>query len=238
MPEHALPFMGALSIAPRLFCATLLGIMIGVERLWRQQSTGLTTHALVALGAAIYTSLPSLLNELPDARMGGQVVTGIGFLGAGLIMRDGLTIRGLSTAATVWATGAIGVLSGYGLILEAIEGAILIVLINATLPKLNSYIERRRPQEQTTERFYVITLKTSLQEEVAIRTKLLTALTQQQLRLHRLESHTIEEGTAVEVEALVHSFKEEDQLIESLIGALSAAPEIYYAKWASTNPPA
>jgi putative Mg2+ transporter-C (MgtC) family protein len=93
--------------------------MVGLERQSRQQHTGLTTHALVALGAATYSSLPDLLGRLPDVRIGGQVVTGIGFLGAGLIMCDGLNIRGLSTAGTVWATGAIGVLAGYGKFLEA-----------------------------------------------------------------------------------------------------------------------
>lgn len=238
MIEQSFPSaIGALSIAPRLIVAVILGTMIGVERLWRQQNTGLTTHALVALGAAIYTSLPTLLNIAPDARMGGQVVTGIGFLGAGLIMRDGLTIRGLSTAATVWATGAIGVLAGYGFILEAAEGTLLIVLINATLPKLNSYIEKHRPQDRTAERFYVITLKTALDQEVPIRTHLLEAILKRKLRLHRLESHTVDETTSVEVEALVHSSREEDKLVEGLVGELSAAPQIYSVKWTSTNPP-
>eukprot|EP01031_Cornospumella_fuschlensis_P003487 gene3487-4339_t len=66
-------------------------MVIGLERQWRQRYTGLTTHALVSLGAAAFTSLGMLIDGGTDVRMGGQVVTGIGFLGAGLIMRDGLS---------------------------------------------------------------------------------------------------------------------------------------------------
>lgn len=79
---------------PRLVVALLLGMCIGVERQLRQRHTGLNTHALVALGAAAFTSLATLLGQDNDVRLGGQVVTGIGFLGAGLIMRDGLNVRG------------------------------------------------------------------------------------------------------------------------------------------------
>lgn len=85
---------------------------IGFERQWRQRHTGLSTHALVALGAAAFTSLAILLDGPTDIRMGGRAVTGIGRLGAGLIMRDGLSVRRVGGAATIWATGAIGLLSG------------------------------------------------------------------------------------------------------------------------------
>ncbi|WP_245272874.1 MgtC/SapB family protein [Microvirga lotononidis] len=108
--------LAVLSVTLNLALGLVLGASIGLERQWRQRHAGLATHALVAVGAAAFTSVPGLLPSVGDAtRMGAQVVTDIGFLGAGLIMRDGLSVRGLSTAATVWATGAVGVLAGYGL---------------------------------------------------------------------------------------------------------------------------
>lgn len=79
----AASFQSALSISPNLIVALLCGMMVGFERQWRQRHTGLSTHALVALGAAAFTSLAILLDGPTDVRMGGPVVTGIGILGAG-----------------------------------------------------------------------------------------------------------------------------------------------------------
>ena len=91
--------MGAISIAPYLAGALIFGMVIGLELQWRQRYTGSTTHPPVALGAVIFTSTAVLIEGSTD--VGGQVVMGIGFLGAGLMMRDGLNVRGLSGAATV-----------------------------------------------------------------------------------------------------------------------------------------
>lgn len=89
-------------IAIGLVTALGLGALVGLERQWRQRSSGMATHAMVALGAASFSILPLLLdNEVSVTRMAAQVVSGIGFLGAGVIMRDGLSVRGLSTAASI-----------------------------------------------------------------------------------------------------------------------------------------
>jgi putative Mg2+ transporter-C (MgtC) family protein len=146
-PDPVSGHLAALSITSNLAVAVVLGVLIGFERQWRQRHAGLTTHALVAVGAAAFTSVPGLIPSVGDAtRMGAQVVTGIGFLGAGLIMRDGLSVRGLSTAATVWATGAVGVLAGYGLAIEATETAIFIIGANIVLSRLGPLVERFGPR--------------------------------------------------------------------------------------------
>lgn len=228
---------GALSISPNLIVALLCGMMIGFERQWRQRHTGLSTHALVALGAAAFTSLAILLDGPADVRMGGQVVTGIGFLGAGLIMRDGLSVRGLSGAATIWATGAIGMLSGYGFTIEAAETTLFVLIINLVLPRLRWLIDAYAPEQVMVERFYVIELKCAAHDEAVIRAKLLQAMSVQQLRLHGLESHAIAETGNVEVEAVVYSNREEDRLVEGLVGELSLSPLIFSTSWTSTSPP-
>lgn len=169
--------------------------------------------------------------------MGGQVVTGIGFLGAGLIMRDGLSVRGLSGAATVWATGAIGMLAGYGFRLAAAEVTAFVLLINMLLPKLTWAIDRFAPANETAERFYAIKIKCTNRNEAAARTMLLQALNARQLRLHGLESETSEGTGAAEVTATIHSTEEQHTLVERVVSELSLYPSISSASWTSTMPP-
>ncbi|MET0444624.1 MAG: MgtC/SapB family protein [Pseudorhodoplanes sp.] len=227
----------ALTIAPNLICALLLGIVIGLERQWRQRHTGLTTHALVALGAAAFTSLALLIEGSTDIRMGGQVVTGIGFLGAGLIMRDGLSVRGLSGAATVWATGAVGTLAGYGYLLAAAETAVLVLLTNLVMPRLGSLMEKHLSDQDSIERYYIVELKCAAKDEATVRTMLLEAMNVRKLRLQGLESKAIVDTGNVEVEAMVYSAREQDQLVEQLVGEIALSPLVFSTKWISTNPP-
>lgn len=229
--------INALSIAPNLLCALFLGIIIGLERQWRQRHTGLTTHALVALGAAAFTSLALLIEGSTDIRMGGQVVTGIGFLGAGLIMRDGLSVRGLSGAATVWATGAVGTLAGYGYLLAATETALLVLAINLVMPRIGSLMERHLSEQDSIERYYIIELKCAAKDEATVRAMLLEAMNVRKLRLQGLESKAIADTGNVEVEAMVYSAREQDQLVEQLVGEIALSPLVFSTKWISMNPP-
>src|SRR5580693_1346439 len=105
--------------AIRLGLALVLGAFIGAERQWRQRMAGLRTNALVAAGAAMFVML-SALDVRPDDsfRIAGQVVSGVGFLGAGVILRNGFNVTGLNTAATLWCSAAIGSLVGGGYLAE------------------------------------------------------------------------------------------------------------------------
>jgi putative Mg2+ transporter-C (MgtC) family protein len=221
----------AYAIAPRLIVALLLGMAIGVERQLRQRHTGLNTHALVALGAAAFTSLGALLGQSTDVRLGGQVVTGIGFLGAGLIMRDGLNVRGLSGAATIWATGAVGVLVGYGYMIAATEATAFVVVVNLVSPRLSQLLNRYAPEYEIDERYYTIELKCAAREEALVRTMLLRAITARKLRLHSLESHAVKDLGHVKVEAVVFSLRDDDALVEDLVGELSLSPSVFSASW-------
>src|SRR6516225_10064767 len=95
-----------------LATAFVLGAAIGAERQWRQRMAGLRTNALVSVGAALFVLLGTSVSGGDGLRVAAQVVSGIGFLGAGVIMRDGLNVRGLNTAATLWCSAAVGTLSG------------------------------------------------------------------------------------------------------------------------------
>ena len=224
--------MSDFHIAINLFLAMLLGGAVGIERQWRQNYAGIVTHALVSLGAAAYTSLPALLDAGSDMRLGSQVVTGIGFLGAGLIMRDGLTIRGLSAAATIWATGAVGVLAGYGFLLEASEVTALILVTNVVLRLAAKRVDRHVPQAEAEERYYTITLTCAASDEAVVRAELLNALGKHNLRLRGIESQQRDGGRS-EVHAVVYTTHQEDERVETLVGTLSLLPQTFSARWTS-----
>ena len=116
-----------------LLAAMLLGALIGAERQWRQRMAGLRTNALVATGAAVF--ILSAMSASPDSpgRIAAQIVSGIGFLGAGVIMRDGMNVRGLNTAATLWCSAGIGVLCGLGQFWNATAATLIILCANILL---------------------------------------------------------------------------------------------------------
>lgn len=115
----------------RIGCAFLMGTLIGVERQYRQRNAGLRTNILVSVGAAAFTVLSySMTSGSGDpSRVAAQIVSGIGFLGGGLILKDGFTVRGLNTAATIWCSAAYGTLSGVGFYKES---AILVICVLVT----------------------------------------------------------------------------------------------------------
>ena len=111
-----------LELLVRVGLAAVLGVAIGLERQWRSRMAGLQTMALVSMGSALFTIMGAY--SFPDQsdrnRVAAQIVTGIGFLGAGVIIKAGLTVFGLNTAATLWATAAVGALCGVWMWREAI----------------------------------------------------------------------------------------------------------------------
>ncbi|MBV8590226.1 MAG: MgtC/SapB family protein, partial [Acetobacteraceae bacterium] len=132
-------------IGLRLGVALLIGGVIGFERQWRQRMAGLRTNALVATGAAGFVAFS--MTFLPDSnptQVAAQVVSGIGFLGAGVILREGINVRGLNTAATLWCSAMVGTFAGAGqLLASAIAGAIVVLTILFLRPLI--YMINRQP---------------------------------------------------------------------------------------------
>jgi putative Mg2+ transporter-C (MgtC) family protein len=138
-----------------LFGALLLGLLVGYERSYRGRAAGMRTYGLVCMASAALT----VIAGYPDAWYGGQVmrgvgadptrviqgiVTGIGFLGAGVIMKEGFNISGLTTAASIWVTSAIGVLVGVGFYLSAILLALMSALCMIWIPKMTGWLPSRQ----------------------------------------------------------------------------------------------
>ncbi len=129
----------------RLLLAAGLGAAVGLEREYRQKPAGLRTNILIALGSALFTILSaSMGHESGTAdRIAAQIVTGIGFLGGGAILRDGTTVHGMTTAATIWVNAAIGVAAGAGQYALATTTAVITLVVLAALPPIEEYFERR-----------------------------------------------------------------------------------------------
>ena len=140
-----------------LLICFFLSFFIGIERQYRHRSVGLRTTILVAIGSYLFVSFSFLLNgyNIDVTRIAAQIVTGIGFLGAGVILKDGVKIRGLTTAATLWCTASIGVLCASGFILEAISGTVIILFSNVFLRYVNKIVNQKSRYEQTSEEFKV-----------------------------------------------------------------------------------
>jgi uncharacterized membrane protein YhiD involved in acid resistance len=136
--------MTASHFAINLASAFVCGAVIGVERQWRQRMAGLRTNTLVAVGAALFVLLAEMVTGTDATlRVAAQVVSGIGFLGAGVIMREGLSVRGLNTAATLWCSAAVGTLAGAGFLREALMGTLAVLVANTVLRPIGLKIDRR-----------------------------------------------------------------------------------------------
>lgn len=142
----------------RILCALVAGVIIGIERQLRKRNAGLAVNALVSVGACvfillsesvIYTAVQSggpVNND--NLRVLSQVVTGIGFLGAGVIMKDGFTIHGLNSAATIWCSAAVGCLCGYGMWQQAAITVFVILFINWIIKNIERFIEKKNDEEK------------------------------------------------------------------------------------------
>src|SRR4051812_45946329 len=140
--------------------ALALGTLIGVERQWTQHPAGLRTNALVSLGAAMFVGLSALLvgeaggGAGSKARIAAPVVSGLGLPGGGVILREGLNVHGLNTAATIWCSGAVGSLAGAGHPWAAVIGAAGVLFIHLALRPLVLWIDRRKLQSALSETYY------------------------------------------------------------------------------------
>ncbi len=124
---------GIPAVALRLACAMLVGLVIGTERQYTNRPAGMRTHILVALGACIVSITGEILfyhygSAADPARLSAQVITGVGFLGAGTIMREGASVKGLTTAASLWAVACLGIACGFGYYAAALLGMVFIFL--------------------------------------------------------------------------------------------------------------
>ncbi len=210
----------------------LLGAVIGLERQWRQRNAGLRTNALVALGASLFVSLSSLVLQTNDqTRVAAQVITGIGFLGAGVMMREGINVRGLNTAATLWCAGAIGTLSGSGFLPQANIGTALVVITHLVLRPIAGRINRWPIEDLGEERLYILRIVCRGSAEQRIRTLFVQQIVQESVLLQSVESADIQDTDKVDVHAYIRATGRQDTQMEKVIGLISLEPDVSAASW-------
>jgi putative Mg2+ transporter-C (MgtC) family protein len=178
--------------AINLVVAVALGAIVGFERQWRNRLAGPRTNTLASLGAASFVVFEALFpGESSPTRVAAQLVSGIGFLGAGVIFRDGLNVRGLNTAATLWCSAAIGVLAGAGYVAHAAIATAFVVFVNLLLRPIVKFINRQPLASTELEMGYLVAITCRSPDEAHIRALLLQSLASTGLVLRRLESNDL-----------------------------------------------
>lgn len=165
--------MEHLEFAGNIVLALLLGSIIGAERQWRQHSAGLRTNALVAVGAALFVSLTRLLGDTNSpSRIASYIVSGVGFLGGGVIIKEGANIRGITTAATLWCSAAVGTLAGAGFGFHGAIGVGVILFIVVGLRPVAKKLDEIRMGRATQEALYQIRVACDSKAVAVVRTAL------------------------------------------------------------------
>lgn len=228
--------MNTLHFATGLGAGLSAGALIGVERQWRQRMAGLRTHTLVATGSALFVLLSSSFGSGDPSRVAAQVVSGIGFLGAGVIMRDGVNVSGINTAATLWCSAAVGSLAGAGLPGYALAGAAAIVAVNTAVRHLAQRLDRQPGSGDEVPTPYCVEAVVSARDEAHVRTLLVQALLEagSDGRLHAVASTSNEEDGQVRIRAEITSEGADSTPVESAVARISMEPAVISALWRQT----
>ena len=209
--------------------AFVLGSIIGLERQWRQRMAGLQTNALVSTGAALFLMLSEYTPG--DTRIPAQIVSGVGFLGGGVILREGHGIRGINTAATLWCTAAIGCLVGSRLYTEAIMGTVAVLMINLILRPLADLINKQPIQGTEIQLSYRCSIITHSEHEPYVRAFLLQAVSNGVMKLRSLQSEDINSPHQVEVKANLITREYNHEVLEQMVSQLSLQPQVSAVSW-------
>ncbi len=210
----------------------LLGMVIGAERQWRRKIAGLRTNALVAMGASLFVLFSNLVPEdTSPTRVASQVVSGIGFLGAGIIIRDGLNIRGLNTAATLWCSAAIGVLAGAGYQLEAAVGTGITVLANILIRYLQQLVGHKGIGVDGLQFTYRLRLVCGSEEESHIRSLLLHSINSSPMALMSLASEFQDDTAKTVVYADILAPSGSRSYLEQVVSRMSLEKTVSAISW-------
>jgi len=217
----------------RLLLAFVLGALIGLERQWQHKIAGIKTNALVAGGAALFILLSEKITGDPTSagRIASTIVTGIGFLGAGVIMREGPTVSGINTSATIWCSGAIGSIAGMGYWYEGLVGTAFVLLAHILLRPIGNRIDKRILQIESSGFKYILRIECSEKVVEEIRAVLVNSL-KNSSTLH-LSSIRIENRNYIYAE--IKSLDRRQTDIEGLVSEISLLNEVKSVKWEDTK---
>ena len=225
--------ISTLHFALRLTSAIGMGALVGLERQWRQRMAGTRTNALVAGGAAAFVMCGLLIGSDLSAlgRIVSYVVSGVGFLGAGVIFKDGGNVRGLNTAATIWCSAAIGALSGLGALHLALVLVTAVLLTNLVLRPLAYRLHPVLPDANPVETLYEIRLTCRITVATHLRGLLLSSIAPLPVRLQSIHAEQDDENDQVVIRAGVTTPGSNNEAIEQVVMRLSMEDDVSTLSW-------
>lgn len=209
-----------------------LGALIGAERQYRQRTAGLRTNVLVAVGASAFVDLGMrLMGAAGAVQIGAYVVSGVGFLGAGVIMKEGLNVRGLNTAATLWGSAAVGAASGADLLGEAVLIAAAVLAGNTLMRPLVNLINRIPIDEEASEATYEVRVTVDQDDASALRDRLVADLEAADYPVRDVVVQR--DGDSSELVATLVSTAVVAAELDRVVEALEADAAVAHATWTS-----
>jgi putative Mg2+ transporter-C (MgtC) family protein len=226
--------MQILDFSLRLGAALLMGAAVGLERQWRQRMAGTRTNALVAAGASAFVMCAFMVRDTSrsEAQIVSSVVSGVGFLGAGVIFKDAGGVRGLNTAATIWCSAAIGAITGLGNPLHALVLAVAVLCANVVLRPLAYRLYPAQAAAVEQEVTYAFELICRPEDEAHMRALMLQGMSRTSLTLAGLRSEDIEGTNRMKVTAHIMGLGRQDDALEQLVVRLSLEAGVSSVSWA------
>ncbi|MFN6924029.1 MAG: MgtC/SapB family protein [Tabrizicola sp.] len=223
---------GLETVAINLSTALACGAVIGSERQVRQRMAGLRTNALVALGSASFVTFSALYpGEVSPTRVAAQIVSGIGFLGAGIIFRDGFNIHGLNTAATLWCSAGVGMMAGAGSWQFALLLTGMVVFTNLGLRPLVKLLKRYTRAGMPLVKAYRVLVTVDLAQEAEVRSLILRTLTLGGLHLSEIGASPGDGGRGLDLSATVTAEGVGEAGLEQAVQRLAAEPGLLRVRW-------
>jgi len=210
-----------------------MGAIIGLERQYRQHPAGLRTNALVCVGSALFVSLSLLMdNESSPTRIAGQIVSGIGFLGGGVILREGLNVRGMNTAATLWCSAAIGTLTGSGFLWQGLFGTFAVLGTHIVLRPIVKRIDAQTKMSFDVDLMYQIKVVCESEQSAAIRTIFLRHVNSQpNLSIHGIATRDSDHEGMSAVVVDVYASQRNDKYLNEIVSRISVEPSVISVGW-------
>jgi putative Mg2+ transporter-C (MgtC) family protein len=221
-----------LEFATRLAAGLGFGALIGVERQLRARMAGLRTNALVAAGATLFVLYNVVAGNANSTQVAAYVVSGIGFLGGGVILRDGFNVRGLNTAATLWCSAAVGVLSASGHLAFAAIGTAAVLGTHMLGRPLGRLIDHDNPAEEEEDlRPYDLHMTLRSKNEAHIRALLVQHTTGGEIILRGMNTTHTEDAGETKLSAHLLLDGKAPAVLERLVSRLSLEPGIHAVYW-------
>jgi putative Mg2+ transporter-C (MgtC) family protein len=211
--------------------ALVFGAAIGLERQWHHRLAGLRTNALVSMGAAAFVALSGMAaGDNSATRIAAQVVSGIGFLGAGVIFREGFSVRGLNTAATLWCAAAVGTLAGSCVLAASAIVTMMVVATNVLLRPLSHLVARQESKAEM-EVWYLMQLACRRTVEPDLRALILKTAAEDAVMVRAIRSGPGADAEMVRLEATLVLHGRGGAVIEQLAGRARAHPGVTAVSW-------